>query len=264
VITRRDMIRASGALALGSTAFVVGGCATVGAAAAPRHRVLSPGIALTAPRGLPDEESSLIERALPDALARLSAYGFALREPVLLRLHADVASFRAATGKREDWLRAWAGYDTVDLLPTTTWADAEWPAPVERLAHELAHCAMFQSFGDAAQAGRARVPFFFSEGTASVVAGQERRRLPLVDTARRSLGGCPLVPGTLATDHLVAYSAAHHAMAFVADRFGARAMADVCARAALIRGPGCVEQALLERTSLTPCALWNLVALPAL
>ena len=226
--------------------------------------MLAPGVALTAPRTLPAEETDFVAQALPDALARLAAHGFALREPVELRLHADAGSFRAATGKKAPWLRAWAGYDVVDLLPPSTWGDPAWPAPVERVAHELSHCAMFQCFGDEDRAGRARIPFFFSEGTASVVAGQERRRLSLVDVARRTLGDCPLDEGRVVADHLVAYAAAHHAMAFVVDRFGARAPVEVCVRAAAIGGPGSIEQAFQERTSLAPCALWNLVALPAL
>lgn len=272
------MLRASGSLVLGSSAFVAAfsaslsasGCATLGrGVTGPRrlrtlHRGAFGAIVLSSPIGGDGDDEQFVDDGLPEALARLDRFGFALRRGVEIRLHGDVRAFQAATGRSAEWLRAWAGFDTIDVLPPRTWGDAAWPAPAERLAHELTHCATFQAFGAEDLAARARIPFFFSEGSASVVAGQEKRRLPLADVARRAFGACGLDEAWSARDHLVAYGAAHHTMAFVAQRWGDDTLAKIVATAAKVGGAGSIEDAFFKATRSTPCALWTLLAARAL
>lgn len=254
------MLQASGRLLLGSS--LLGACVTTGAprpgGAGRRLRRPHPLVALTAPQEASAGAEAWVERALPAALERLERWHLRLDERVELRLYLDQPAFAAATGRREPWLRAWAGHATVHLLPPATWSDPSPEAQVERLTHELTHAAVFQALGEEGAAARVRPPLWFREGTSSVVAGQERRRMPLALVVERAGASDPLVdaPRWMSREHHVAYGAAHHVMAALAQRAGRDVIARVLASARADGEEGAVERALPEATGLQERQLW--------
>lgn len=252
------MLRASGRLLFGSTLVAPLACATT--RPPPRRRTirLHPRVIATVPRALPAAESGWIEDALPAALGRLAAFDLALRERTELRLHAGRASFVRDSGKDAPWLRAWASYEVVHLLPPATWRDGGAEARVERIAHELTHAAMFQRLGDEPAATRIAPPFWFNEGACSVVAGQAHRRMPLAIAIERAGNDNPLLGGSAvaAKDHQLAYGVAHHAVQLLIDRHGSGTIADVLERARVDGRRGAVGRAVRELYDVTGAGLW--------
>jgi hypothetical protein len=255
--TRRAMLQASGRLLLGSTLLGHTGLAACATAAAPPRRLRRPHplIALTSE---PGQSAAWVDDTLPDALARLHGWHLELRERVELRLYADERAFAAGTGRREPWLRAWTGYATVHLLPPPTWSDASRVAQVERLAHELTHAAVFQGLGAEGVAARVRAPLWFNEGTSSLVAGQGARRMPLPVVVVRAGAEDPLVGASawMRRDHHVAYGAAHHVMAALAEGWGRDLLARVLAAARVDGTEGAIQRALAAATGLEERGLW--------
>lgn len=261
LLHRRDMLRVSGRLLVGSSVAWVTACATTKQepASAPRsHRSLHPRVVVTAPASLPATDAGWVEEVLPDALARLATFELSLSTRVEVRLHASRTSFERDTGRSAAWLRAWAGYDVVHLLPPSTWRDASREARLERLTHELAHAATFQALGDEATARRVQPPFWFREGAASLVAQQGPRRMPLPLVVERAGEADPLTSAEewLTRDHYVAYAAAHHAVTWLAARHGDGVVAAILRRAREDGQRGAVDRALERVCQVRLAEVW--------
>ncbi|WP_242337549.1 MULTISPECIES: hypothetical protein [Anaeromyxobacter] len=184
-------------------------------------------------------EARRVADALALAAPRAQRFG-ALAVPVTITLHPSHAALeRAASRPGYPWLRAWARYATIELQSPRTWGGlgglvgARRGRVAELLAHELAHCAMWQRAGDAQTWLYKGIPRWFTEGLASVAAGQERRHAALADLARFYDGAAPSAAGGaggpdplsesealyLRQAELV-YGAAHHAFGFLVARYG--------------------------------------------
>jgi hypothetical protein len=200
-------------------------------------------------------DAAFVEPAVRAALPRLEAFGLALAHTVEVRVHGGVAAFVRATGQSDGWVRAWSTYDVVHLLPTRYWREDSELARVERLTHELTHVASFHALGPEEEARRIGVPFWFREGSASVVAGQAARRMPLEMLAARAGERDPLRDPP---DAASAYAAAHHAMAALARAHGDGVFARMLAAAREDGAPGALERALTRATALTLDELWPL------
>lgn len=186
-----------------------------------------------------------VKAALAVAAPRATRFG-TLSLPVLVTIHPSHAALEAAVHRDGyGWLRAWARYATVDLQSPRTWSlagggDAE---VMELLAHELTHCALYQTAASERSWPSRGIPLWFREGMASVAAGQEYKRARPEEIWRhyrdaagsgdgiRAGGhageparpaGDPLTdPEPLYQEHSeVVYGAAHWAFRFLLDRYG--------------------------------------------
>jgi hypothetical protein len=160
-------------------------------------------------------------RALRAALPVAERWG-TLRTPVTITIHATHAELETAARQPGfAWLRAWARLDSIELQSPRTWSsgmisDAEME---QLLAHELTHCAMYQSLPRDPAVGRS-VPIWFREGMATVAAG-ERHTPPA--------GGLPGGRGALAlaaaasvyrTESSLVYATADAAFRLLVERHG--------------------------------------------
>lgn len=252
-------------LAVGSTAVV--GCATDRPAPPRALRVegAAGSLALLFPAAARPDPAAWLVDAAEHALARLAHHELALGTRCLVRLHPTVLAFVEATGRTEAWLRAWASWDTVDVLAPVHWQDPSQLARRQRLAHELTHCATWHAFLDEDRARAAHLPWWFEEGVASAVAEQGERRMPrdlvLARTAAAGISN-PLAVGDLvARDQPLAYAAAHHAIAALLAREGRGVVRRVLDEAAAgPPGPGALERALPAVTGLDVAGLWAATA----
>jgi hypothetical protein len=238
---------------------LAGGCALRPAAVEVREEDLAVAGAPVHLEFLGDDAATAREvaRAVSAALPRIARWG-GLAEPVTITIHPSHASLEEAIGRDGyPWLRAWARYRSIDLQSPRTWGprDGGRGRLEELVTHELAHCAMYQRAGDASTWMYKGIPRWFTEGLASVTAGQEARHGGIerlyADYARLSPGAAGgLSPGERdvtpgAGDPLdgseavyqgrseVVYRAAHHAFAFLLARYGearVRAVLDRMAR----------------------------------
>ena len=146
---------------------------------------------------------------------------------------------------------------TVDNQPLSSWQKHDGAHVVTRLAHELCQAAVYQSFGSEVAARDAAVPAAFVEGACSVVAGQADERLPLA-TVLKHAPRDPFTRAYFAIDPDLAYSAAFHAMSWVATTRAASAtfFGDVVVRAAADGKPGCVERAFAAASGVDLHGLW--------
>lgn len=245
---------ASGARALGSSliAVVLVACASAGRPPpAPPATLSRVEVAVTNP------DARVVGRALPDAVALIDRHGLRLTATTTVEVAPDEASFRASTGQAAPAvLRAWTTFRTITFMPLSTWSDSKGPAVVARLAHELCHAAIYQSFGTEERARGAQIPRFFEEGVCSVVAGQ--KRMPRDELLARAPAQ-PFDAALFSNDPDVAYAAAHHALALVEHQRGQGAFARILRAAAEDGAPGCVERALEKEMGVDPPGLWRLV-----
>jgi hypothetical protein len=194
----------------------------------------------------PEDEAAAeqVVRALDAAVARTARWG-GLAAPVTITIHPTHEALEAAVRRPGfDWLRAWARYGRVDVQSPRTWRflGASEAEVAELVTHELAHCVMYQRGSDEFGWASRGEPLWFREGLASVTAEQGYRRGTLEDLWRfYRTGGAveagPPAPGDEAggaagADPIVnpealyrrrsgvVYDAAHHAFAFLLDRYG--------------------------------------------
>jgi hypothetical protein len=189
-----------------------------------------------------------LEALLPDVAARVQRWGV-LARPITIVIHPSHAALEEAVGRDGyEWLRAWAQFDRIDLQSPRTWRllGARDREVRELLTHELTHCAMYQLAGKGTDWSVKGIPRWFSEGLASVSAGQGYRRLAIAELttyyeaslpgsgdgfagasarAARAIPfgvGDPLVdPDPIYREQSeVVYAAAHHAMEFLLARYG--------------------------------------------
>jgi hypothetical protein len=127
-----------------------------------------------------------VRHALEKAVPRIERWG-GLRYPVTVTIHPTHEALEAAVDRRGyDWLHAWARFQTVDLQSPRTWS---FFGPSEReleelFTHELTHCAMYQLAGGEMTWMYKEIPRWFSEGLATVTAGQGGRYAGLEDLHR--------------------------------------------------------------------------------
>lgn len=116
-------------------------------------------------------------RAIGIAAPRIQRWG-PLARPIAVTIHPDHEALESAAQRHGyDWLRAWARYDTIEIQSPASWSVLGPPArKVEELVtHELTHCAMYQLAGDELTWMYKEIPRWFSEGLATVTAGQGYR-----------------------------------------------------------------------------------------
>jgi hypothetical protein len=244
--------RAAVALALA----VLAACAprAPGGADAQRTQELDVGSARFRIRYYPEDAASAarVRRALERAVPKLARWG-GLRYPVMVTIHPTHEALEAEVHRPGyEWLRAWARFQTIDLQSPRTWS---FFGPSERkldelVTHELTHCVMYQLAGDELTWMYKEIPRWFSEGIASVTAGQGYRyggieelfdfyqeKLPGSGDGvpRRVRGAVAALPGDPVVDpepiyqdqsHVV-YGAAHHAAQFLIARYGEARILDV-------------------------------------
>jgi hypothetical protein len=164
-----------------------------------------------------------VKAALERAPRGLATWG-GLLEPVTLNLlptHDDLAT---VVGRDYGWLRAWARYDDLMLQAPSTWTARDDDVD-ELVLHELTHCVLFQrSAGREDWAGR-RIPLWFREGMALWTAHQGGRFPSLEESARwlgqhRELDVFGDGEALARDDFERIYGLAHHAFAFLAQRYG--------------------------------------------
>jgi hypothetical protein len=198
------------------------------------------------------DASGAIHQAVAPAVAALEARGLRLRTPPRIIVHGDGAAFRLATGQTDRSLRAWSTWNSVQLMPLSTWTRPDAPGIRERVTHELCHVALYHGFGDEARARAVRIPRFFEEGVCSVIAQQPRPDLMVS-------GSMPLESSAFVTDPQAAYAAAHRVIEFLDRKLEPRWLNDVLERAAADGTPAAVERALLEVTGYDSVSLWKAV-----
>lgn len=195
-----------------------------------------------------DAAANRVLRAIEAAAPRVQRWG-ALIHPITITIHPSHEALEAAVHRQGyDWLRAWARFQTIDIQSPGTWSLFGVPTRKleELLTHELTHCAMYQLSGNDLTWMYKEIPRWFSEGIASVAAGQGYRyggleelwtfyqeKLPgsgdgVPGRVRATRAPAPILPGDPIVDpdplyqeqsHVV-YGAAHHAVEFLITRYG--------------------------------------------
>jgi len=185
----------------------------------------------------PEDEAAvqMVVEGLRQAVPKVARF-VSLRLPVTITIHPTHESLEAAAGRAGyPWLRAWARYATIELKSPRAWSllGAEQEEVAVLLAHELTHCAMYQTAGSDWTWAYSDPPLWFREGMASVSAEEGYKRVGLGALrafyvgAREAAGraqrdGDPLThPEPLLGEHPdLVYSAAHHAFLFLVKRYG--------------------------------------------
>ena len=171
------------------------------------------------------------EREFEGMAATLSDWG-RFRRPVRLASVSDRAELSAASAcPSEGILRAVAGLESLLLLDPSAWGRAPSPLEIEQtLTHELAHVLLFQRCAPPASQREVRLPTWFREGMAIVVAegapapGQRRQ---LADYP--ALDALPDADGALIDkDPVAAYAVAPQVFQSWLERFGSRRLSALC------------------------------------
>jgi hypothetical protein len=118
-----------------------------------------------------------VMRAVRVAAPRIRRWG-ALAHPITITIHPDHEALESAAQRHGyDWLRAWARWDTIEIQSPASWSFLGPSARKvdELVIHELTHCAMYQQAGDELSWMYKEIPRWFSEGLATVTAGQGYR-----------------------------------------------------------------------------------------
>ena len=175
-----------------------------------------------------------VKRSLERAVSAAGRWG-TLSVPVRVTIHPTHQALETAVHHEgQAWLRGWARLASVDLQSPRTWTggaatDAQM---AQLLAHEITHCAMYQSVGGASSWQERAIPLWFQEGMASVAAGEEHRRAGREVVRRLLLEGAAAGSAASAADPLaergvlyrteadVAYATAHVAFRFLLQRHG--------------------------------------------
>jgi len=182
------------------------------------------------------ESARLVAEALRLGAPRANRFA-TLRLPVTVTLHPTQESLEAAAGRSGyAWLRAWARYAAIELKSPRAWSlsGASLDEVAVLLAHELTHCAMYQTAGTDWTWAFTDPPLWFREGMASVSAEEGYKRVGLQALRAFYLGDGRLRPDAVRPDgdplthpeplldeqpDLV-YSAGHHAFLFLLRRYG--------------------------------------------
>jgi len=169
------------------------------------------------------ESEERVKVALAQAVPLAERWG-AFRSPVDVQIHPNHAALEAATGLHEvPWVRGWARYGSLDLQSPRTWSHG--PASESDLGtfitHELTHCVMYQAAAAAGTRDTRQVPAWFSEGMASVTAGEYHQAgYEAIWRVYRELpksGENPLATPALFRSSQLLYGTAHLAFQFLLD-----------------------------------------------
>lgn len=116
-----------------------------------------------------------VHRVLPAAIEAAERWA-PLHAGVVVTIHGSHQGLEAAAQRiGQPWMRAWARPRSVELQSPRTWSKPPGDDAVRRiLAHELAHCVLFQATGPGWQ--EEAIPLWFLEGMASVAAGEDHSR----------------------------------------------------------------------------------------
>jgi hypothetical protein len=169
-----------------------------------------------------DAVADQVTRVLPAAMRAATRWG-RLPPSTVVTIHATHESLAAVAGPRAtSWMRAWARRGSVDLQSPRAWtrAGASDEALGQILAHELAHCVLFESAGPDWQ--QRRVPYWFLEGMASAASGEHLRG------ARAD--ALPAPASLLATDPRSVYATADRAFRDLLLRHGEEGVTRVLRR----------------------------------
>lgn len=183
-----------------------------------------------------DEESGeRVRQAIARALPKVARWG-KLSFPVVVSVEPTHEHLvRAVDRPGYDWLRAWARFDVIYIQSPRSWsARGATQAQLEELiTHELTHCVMYQQAAAPSEWQYKRIPIWFREGMASVTAGQGYRRATLAEVKRHyaALEADPVSEADRLYKHRSdeVYSAAHHAFAFLVNRYGDQKVREVLA-----------------------------------
>ncbi len=238
-----------GVIALAAAALLGGCMPRLSGTGEPRSQELSIGTARFRIVYWPEDAGAArqVRYALEKAAPRVSRWG-GLREPVTVTLHPSHEALESAVNRSGyDWLRAWARFATIDIQSPRTWGffGGSERKLDELVTHELTHCVTYQLAGNDLTWMYKEIPRWFSEGIASVTAGQGYRYggieelyafyqeklpgsgdgVPARSRISRTLAaepGDPVVdPESLYQDQShVVYAAAHHAAEFLIGRYG--------------------------------------------
>ena len=173
------------------------------------------------------ESAGMVRRAVTEAAPRLARWG-TLRRPVLVQIfpsHDDLEQAVDRVGY--SWLRAWARYRIVFVQSPRSWSSsgATQAQMNELLLHELTHCVMYQEAADEGDWQYKGIPIWFREGMASVTADQAYRRGTLAELSRYLKARENRDPINDAENLYqrrsdIVYTTAHHAFAFLDERYG--------------------------------------------
>lgn len=193
-----------------------------------------------------EKQARRVIRSLETAVPKARRWG-AMNAPITITIHPSHEALEHAAGRQGyEWLRAWARYQTIEFQSPRTWGILAVPDRKieELLAHELTHCAMYQASGSDVTWMFKEIPRWFSEGIATVTAGQGYRYGGLAaikafyqEKLPGSAGGepgrrGPRMPVAFHGDPIidpdpiymeqsdVVYGAAHHAAEFLFARYG--------------------------------------------
>lgn len=189
------------------------------------------GLELALDDDLDSQVRAICEREFDGMVATLVHWG-RFRRPVRLATVSDRARLVAASPcPTEGLLRAVAGLDSLLLLRPSAWGRAPSPREIElTLVHELAHVLLFQRCAPPDSQREVRLPTWFREGMATVVAegppppGQ--RRL-LADHA--ALDALLNAEAAVVDQHpTAAYAAATQAFQSWLEEFGSRRLSALC------------------------------------
>lgn len=184
------------------------------------------GFKLEYPEG--DERSlQKVQAAIQAAGQPLSRWGM-LRDPITVEVLPSHPALEKAVGRSGyGWLRAWARYEEVFVQSPGTWGfiGPTQGEVTELMVHELTHCMMYQQSSDRLDWSSKEFPLWFREGMASFTAHQGYR-WPTQEDLARFLDAHPPMdlinrPELIyRTESDFVYSAAHHAFAFLVQRYG--------------------------------------------
>jgi len=219
-------------------------------------RAPAAGLVLHLDGDLDEQVRQLCRRELDGIAATLSDWGRFRRPVALLTVRDRAALIAASPCPTEGLLRAVAGLDRLVLLAPAQWGRSPSPLELERtLVHELAHVLMFQRCAPPDSDRQVRLPTWFREGMATVVAEGpprpgDRRRL----ADHPSLDALPDADAALIdSDPAAAYAVATLAFQAWMERFGSRRLSALCRT--MRRGHG-FDAAHLRACGL-PVAQWT-------
>ena len=176
----------------------------------------------------------LIQESVVDGLRRAGRWG-SLQSPLTITIYPDHGALEHALHKTGyDWLKAWATDRRIYLQSPRSWPVAFRRNVKDLMAHEITHVIHYQTAGMAAGRSGRSDPFWFREGLASCTAEQGYRRYGKRQLWKkigedRSFDPMAPSPSDIRDRQKLAYSAAHHLVAYLIDRFGDQPIRDLLA-----------------------------------
>jgi len=139
-----------------------------------------------------DIVASVLRQDLPSLLQRTEHWG-ALKEDVVIRIHASTAAFREYVKQdHPEKLDGWATHRSIDIQSPRAAGVERWRDQLRQVvAHELTHVRFFQTVRLQEDWRRTEIPFWFVEGMAVYTAQMHPTRTDW-QGLRTALGGTDL------------------------------------------------------------------------